>query len=246
MCRSSVPPAARPPSSASQIEIGAPSRFWLRLFFWCSVHARWLLWLVRPLSVWIAVQTSAKLRPSITANARRILPSELSESGYRAFARRVVGQFFDCAVDIARSGSMSAAQLRSRIESIEGREAYLAHRSQSRGAIILTAHMGSFEIGLAALRDVEPQIHVVFKRDAMDSFEMIRQRTRATLGIHEAPIDEGWDTWMRLRDALQRNEVVVMQGDRAMPGQKAQAVPVRGGHLVLRLGPMKRAHIRGS
>jgi len=108
---------------------GAPSRFWLRVFFWCSVHARWLLWITRPICVWITVSVSTRLRDSISANARRIFRGDLPEAGHTAFARRVVGQFYDCVVDIARGGSMTAAQLRDHIESIEGREAYLAHRA---------------------------------------------------------------------------------------------------------------------
>ncbi|HMB95112.1 MAG TPA: hypothetical protein VKK61_03655, partial [Tepidisphaeraceae bacterium] len=64
--------------------------------------------------------------------------------------------------------------------------------------------------------------------------------------IFEAPIDDGWDTWIALRDALQSDHVVVLQADRAMPGQKAQAVPMFGGHILLPLGPIKLAQISGS
>ncbi len=141
---------------------------------------------------------------------------------------------------------MTTADLRGRIESIDGRDAYVDFRKRGGGAIIVTAHMGSFEVALAALAEVEPDVHVVFKRDAVDGFETIRRNLREHLGIHEAAIDEGWTTWIGLRDALERNHVVVMQGDRAMPGQKSQAVPILGGHLALPLGPVKLAQITGS
>ena len=183
---------------------------------------------------------------SAAANARRIFGNELSDVRCVAFAGQVVGQFYDFVVDVGASRSETAEQIRQRIESIAGRDAYLAHRREGGGAIIVTAHMGSFEVGLAALTDVEPHIHVVFKRDAMSGFEALRHRLHQTLGIHEAPIDDGWGTWMRLREALEINQVVVMQGDRAMPGQKAQAVPVLGGHLMLPLGPVKLAQLSGS
>lgn len=141
---------------------------------------------------------------------------------------------------------MTAAELHGQIESVEGRDAYVAHRKTGGGAIIATAHMGSFEVGLAALVDVEPNIHVVFKRDVLDGFESIRRALRTTLGVKEAAIDDGWETWMRLRDALENDQVVVMQVDRAMPGQKAQAVPMLGGHVLLPLGPVRLAQISGS
>lgn len=239
-------PSAPPPNDRTQNPIAASSRFGLRIFFWLAGHARWVLRVIKPLGVWLAVKSSAKIRAATAANARRIFRADLPNSLCLAFAREVVGHFYDFVVDIARSRSMTAAELRGRIESIAGRDAYLAHRREGSGAIIITAHMGSFEVGLAALAEVEPHIHVVFKRDAMDGFETLRRTLHKTLGIHEAPIDDGWDTWMRLRDALESNHVVVMQGDRAMPGQKAQAVPVLGGRLMLPLGPVKLAQISGS
>jgi len=239
-------PVAPPPRYQNQSGIGAPSRLGLGIFFWLSAHARWVLQLIKPLGVWLALKSSAKVRASTAANARRIFGADTSDARCLAFARQVVAQFFDFVVDVARSRSMTAGQIRQRIESISGRDAYLAHRREGGGAIIVTAHMGSFEVGLAALADVEPHIHVVFKRDEMGGFETLRRSLRQTLGIHEAPIDDGWNTWMRLRDALANNHVVVMQGDRAMPGQKAQAVPVLGGHLMLPLGPVKLAQISGA
>jgi len=196
--------------------------------------------------VWGGVHCSAKIRTATSANARRILGSDLSDRRCAKFAANVVGHFYDFVVDVGRAASMTPRELRRQIDAIEGRDDYLSHRQRGGGAIILTAHMGSFEVGLAALVDVEPDVHVVFKRDAMDGFETIRHSLRERLGVHEAPIDDGWETWMRLRDALERNHVVVMQGDRAMPGQKAQAVPVLGGHVMLPLGPIKLAQISGS
>ncbi len=157
-----------------------------------------------------------------------------------------MGHFYDFIVDVGRSSRMDARELAERIEGVEGRDEYLALRRAGGGAIIVTAHMGSFEVGLAALAAVETNIHVVYKRDALDEFETIRQSLRRTLGIREAAIDDGWETWVRLRDALEQDHVVVMQADRAMPGQKAGSVPVLGGHLSLPLGPVKLAQISGS
>lgn len=243
-----APPRVGNPTAMtfSATPTGSASRFWLRVFFFLARRARWLLRALRPLGVWGAVRCSAKIRRGTYANARRILGPHLTDKQCDRFARGVVRHFYDFVTDVGRSSRMTAAQLRAAIESIDGHEAYVAHRKNGNGAIIVTAHMGSFEVGLAALLGVEQHIHVVFKRDPMDGFESIRSALRAKLGVHEAPIDDGWDTWMRLRDALARNHVVIMQGDRAMPGQKAQSVPMLGGHVSLPLGPVKLAQISGS
>ena len=239
-------PVAPPAHAPSPPFRRTAANFWLRFFFWLARHAQWAIALLKSPGAWCAVRFSRKVRNATFANARRIFGADLSQQQCEAFARKVVGTFIDFVADVGRSGTMNAEQLFARIDKVEGRDAYVAHRKSGRGAIIATAHMGSFEMGLAALEDVEKHIHVVFKRDAMDGFESIRTALRKTLGVHEAAIDDGWETWMRLRDALQQDHVVVMQVDRAMPGQKSQAVPILGGHLRLPLGPIKMAQISGS
>ncbi|MFQ5495096.1 MAG: hypothetical protein ACE5EX_06910, partial [Phycisphaerae bacterium] len=42
------------------------------------------------------------------------------------------------------------------------------------------------------------------------------------------------------------NEVVLIQGDRVMPGQRGVVVPFLGGHVLLPTGPVKLAMISGS
>ncbi len=67
----------------------------------------------------------------------------------------------------------------------------------------------------------------------------LRAKFRERLNISEAAIEEGWPLWMRLRDALMKDEVVAIQGDRVMPGQKGMKVPMLAGHILLPTGPFK-------
>ena len=107
--------------------------------------------------------------------------------------------------------------------------------------------MGSFEVAVAALRQKEPRVHIVFKRDQVSRFEQLRSALRRRLGVIEAPIDQGGvGMWVGLRDALRRDEIVVLQGDRVMPGQKGQRVPFLSGHLLLPTGPVKLAQASGA
>jgi len=85
----------------------------------------------------------------------------------------------------------------------------------------------------------------VFKRDP-SRFEQVRSALRRRLGILEAPVDEGWGLWVRLRDALRRDEVVMVQADRVMPGQKGLKVPFLHGHVMLPSGPVKLALASGA
>jgi KDO2-lipid IV(A) lauroyltransferase len=241
-----VTAGSTPPEANRQGAKRRAARFWLGRFYFWSRHAPWLLRLLKRPLVWITVRSSGPIQRGTHANARRIFGADVSSRQIADFTSKVTANFYDFVVEVGRSGIMTARELADQVERVHGHEEYLAARRAGGGAIMLTAHMGSFEVGMAALRAYERDIHVVFKRDALDRFETIRRTLRDTLGVHEAPVDAGWDTWVGLRDALEKNHVVVMQGDRAMPGQRAQSVPILGGHIALPLGPIVLAQISGS
>jgi KDO2-lipid IV(A) lauroyltransferase len=74
----------------------------------------------------------------------------------------------------------------------------------------------------------------------------MRPALPAGLGVVDLGVDEGGVVCVRLRDALRAAEVVAIQGDRVMPGQKGARMPVLGGHLALPTGPVKLAVASGA
>jgi len=200
--------------------------------------------LITPLIPLFAPGLSANLR----LNASRIFSRAMSPAEHRAFARGVVASFYAFITDMARASRQvhDPCLADAFVATIHGEPAYLATRGRGRGAVLVTAHIGSFEAGLLALRRVEPAVHVVFKRDHSAPFERLRSALRQSIGVKEAPLDDGLDTWVRLRDALLRNEVVVMQADRALPGQQSEIVPFLGGSLRVPTGPVRLARLAGA
>lgn len=225
---------------------GVVVQWWLRTFFLLARNASVVLYALRPLAVWIIVLSSPQIRQATAANAQRIFGKPLSFFSRLTFARRVTRSFYEFVVDSARCSAISVQKLRSRIEPPDGMETYAEARRVKRGAILVTAHIGSFEVGLAALTQVEPKVNVVFKRDSFSDWEAARSDLRKRLGVIEQPIDDGLSMLFRLKAALEADEVVVMQGDRAWPGQQAVEVPVLRGHLRLPTGPVKLAQLNDS
>jgi KDO2-lipid IV(A) lauroyltransferase len=242
--RQTVPDAA-PEATRSPIRRWAAD-FWLNYMFWHVRHVPFLARATKGFYLWFAVRHSHVLRRSTAANARRIFGPATTDAECLAFTRRVVANFVDFVCDVGVSLQLDRKGMLARIESVEGKARYDAARAAKNGAIIATAHMGSFEAGAAALLDLEPRMHVVFKRDQRGRFEQVRAELRQKLGVIEAPIDEGWTVWMRLRDALANDEVVMVQADRVMPGQKGTPVPFLHGHLLMPTGPLKLAMATGS
>ena len=227
--------------------------FWLNAFFGACQHVPWFVAGLKPFFVWGATACSRQIRTATAANAKRIfqfndsdLKSQISDERCRQFARAVTGQFYDFVADVGRAVRLTPDEMYARVCAVEGFEYYQAARAQKRGAVVVTAHMGSFEVGLAALRKYEERVHVVFRRDPEDGFDRVRQQLRQRLGVLEAPVEDGWGLWMRLRDALVADEVVVVQGDRVMPGQKGQRVRFCDHHIMLPTGAVKLAQASGA
>jgi lauroyl/myristoyl acyltransferase len=220
--------------------------FWLDALFFLAGRAPWVVRGTRGFFLWWAWNTSRYLRQVTRINARRILGEESSARQREALGKRVIGSFFDFVYDIGRTTRMPRRELEGQIVSGEGEEAYHRARSLGKGAIIATAHMGSFELGMCAMLRIEKQIHVVFQRDAFSRFERLRSEFRRRLGIHAAAVDDGWAMWLGLREALGRDEVVAIQADRVMPGQKGVKVPFLGGHALFPDGPARLSAITGA
>jgi KDO2-lipid IV(A) lauroyltransferase len=246
-----LPPAPSAPTAAADDSLGARLKrslgdFWLNYLFWHAEHAPWVVRSTRLFYMTLAWYFARGMRHTVLVNARRLLGDQAPLRQRRRVARRIIMNFYLFVYDIGQALRLSRADLLKRIEAVEGHDRYLAARQAGTGAILVTAHMGSFEVGAAALREIEPKVHIVFRRDLKPRFERLRSRLHAKLGLIEAPVDEGWGIWMRLREALGRNEVVLMQGDRVMPGQKGIKVPFLGGHLLMPSGPVKLALASGA
>lgn len=212
--------------------------------------ARWAPWFVRGSeSFWMALSKIGfrhALRSGPMANARWLCGPNATQADRSRLSDDVLRSFYRFIYDISHSNTLSPQQILDKVADVQGREHYDAARAARRGIIIATAHMGSFEVGMAALRNVEDHVHVVFQRDVFSAFDQLRERLHRKLGVIDAPVEDGVSNWLALCEALCRNEAVLIQADRIMPGQHGLAVPMLGGHIRLPLGPIKLAAISGA
>lgn len=196
--------------------------------------------------VWATWWSSRSIRAGTLANAARLLGSDAGARATTALARRVVVSFYDFVCDMGRNRRLTAQQLAGLVSEIDGGDNFKRAIALNRGVVIVTAHLGSFETAVAALRARVEHVHVVFKRDERPVFEAMRSEQHRKLGVIEAAVDDGWPMWLRLHNALRRHEIVLMQSDRLMPGQRGEPVPFLGGHIELPTGPVKLAIAAGS
>lgn len=224
----------------------ASANFWREAFYWWTAKFPPFVLLARPFFLWFALRFSKALRDGPTANARRLLGGTASDAEVERLRRAIVRSAYTNIYELGRAVRSSPEQLRAWVERIDGQENYRAARKHGRGAILVTAHLGPFEIGVSPLTESERKIHVVYQHDDRASFDRLRASLRRKLGIVEWAIDDDWTIWARLRDCLMADEVVLIQGDRVMPGQRGVEVPFLGGHILLPPGPVKLAMLTGS
>ena len=222
------------------------ANFWREFMYWWTARFPAVVLFTRPFFLFFANRCSRVLRDGPTANARRWLGTEASDAEVETLRRAIVRNAYTSIYELGRAVRATASELESWVEHIDGKQRYLATRRSGRGAILVTAHLGPFEVGITALADREKRIHVIYRKDERASFDRLRSKLRARLGVTEHPIDQGWSIWPRLRDALLSDEVVLIQGDRVMPGQRGVPVPFHSGHMLMPPGPVKLAMAAGS
>src|SRR6185436_13087982 len=131
----------------------------------------WLVPVIGPFFLWFAWRCSPDVRSVGLINARRVLGEQSTQAERQRLAKSLLKNFCRFIAAIGRNRRRPLNEIAADIERIEGLEAYQAVRSQRRGAILAAAHLGAFEIAVAGLRQHEPKVHVVFRRDNMPIFE---------------------------------------------------------------------------
>lgn len=240
-----APPAPSPPPRPAPPPKRTRGLGWIVALCHIARRAPALAPLFRAVGVEVTWRAAPNMRRAVLNNLRRILGPDANDRELARRGRQIYRNFFHFIVETA-SPPLPPDVLAARIERIDGLEHFTAARDLGRGVIIATAHLGAFETAVAGLRQIEPRLHVVFKRDELPVFDRFRAEQRAALGVTETPIDDGLQSWLRLREALAAGGTVLMQADRAMPGQRALVLPFLHGHMRLPLGIVRLAQLTGA
>src|SRR5436309_6951365 len=100
------------------------------------------------------------------------------------------------------------------IESVVGFSRVVEGRLKGRGVLLLTGHLGNWEVGGFMLAQVRQPIHVVLVPDMFSGVERVRRRLHARAGVTEISVDRSFAPTLAVIRALRSNAIVAMQGDR--------------------------------
>jgi len=147
----------------------------------------------------------------IVMEGQGILPSRHILHGC---ARKTFQYFGKYLADFIRFRKLSAEGVRERV-SIQGLEHLEAIRDSRRGAIMLTAHYGNWELGGAFIASMGIPINAVVRPVDSPSLERIFQFFREQRGMKVIPLDKAGTGILK---TLKRGEVVALVGDRDFTG----------------------------
>ena len=117
--------------------------------------------------------------------------------------------------------------------------------SQSRGCLLFGSHLGSFEALRCFGRQAPVAVKVLMYRDNSGPYTDLVEALDPSL--RQDIIDIGKpDSMLRVRESLQRGEMVGILADRAPGGDKMLAVPFLGAPAAFPTGPLRLAAALGA
>jgi lauroyl/myristoyl acyltransferase len=184
-------------------------------------------------------------RQALAANLRHVLgpapsPKELERTVRRGFA--TYGRYW---VEAFRLEDLAPAEIRRRLQVVEGREHLDAAVAAGQGTIFASPHLGNWDAGGAWLAaSGYPATAVVERLQPPELYERFAAYRRA-LGLELLPLDDGSETLRGTLRALRHGRVVCLVCDRDLTGG---GLPVRlfGAATVMPGGPASLALRTGA
>lgn len=206
---------------------------WFLLF-----NARWIIWLT------MAVYPAP--RRFIRTNLARVLGTTPDDRRVRRVVRAMLRHFAFYWTDLFRFAQLPLERGVEVLDGVYGEHHLEAARAAGRGAILLTAHLGNWELGSVLLGGRDIPVSVVYVPDKFEDAERFRSELRRACAVDEIPIqpDQMLASLPVLR-ALRENRLVAMQGDRDI-NDKGPRLPFFGKPATFPLGPFILAHLTGA
>jgi lauroyl/myristoyl acyltransferase len=181
---------------------------------------------------------------TLCANLARLLPDATGAARGR-LARRIFRNYARYLVDYGRFRWMPAEGFETAITGLEGGQHLQAAFGMERGVILVTGHVGNWELGGAFFGRRGVKVHVVTLPDGSREIDAIRQVYRGYHAVETIVLDGSPFAPLEMMAALKRGDMVAMLVDR---WGKADGVPTAflGGTHYLPRGPFALSLATGA
>ena len=150
---------------------------------------------------------------NLRANLRRAFPG-LTDRAVGDLSRRIIRNFGRNLVDYGRLHNLTPEGLDRLLPSVEGIHPLEASLGKGRGVIIVTGHIGNWELGGMYFGRHGVKINVVSVPEGSDRIDEIRGSYRTGQNVRTIVLDGSPFSSLELVAALRRGEIVAMLVDR--------------------------------
>jgi KDO2-lipid IV(A) lauroyltransferase len=192
----------------------------------------------------LCIATMGNERRAARRNLARILGTRgasLSRATWRLFYN-----FSKFMVAYCELRHLSAEEARTRLSpDPEGTGRITSALAGGKGVVVLTAHLGNWEMGLRMLESFGVPVNVVMQVDPESGVETRLLSFRQNERVRVIEVGDDASFVLSLRAALARNEILAVQGDRASGAQPIASM-LFGAPFSLPLGPFLLAYRTGA
>jgi len=182
------------------------------------------------------MQLRPKYQRALRANLSIILGRPADSREVRRAAKDLLDAHFTAWLDFLHFATRPPEEASRLVESVVGYSRIVEGRDVGNGVLLLTAHLGNWEVGGLMLAEMKQPIHVVLVPDIFPAVERARRDLHARAGITEIRVDRSLAPTLAVLRALKANGIVAMQGDRDFDNTGI-AVPFFGRDAYFPRGP---------
>jgi lauroyl/myristoyl acyltransferase len=239
----SVERASEKPVEKLPEELRVDGVWWRNLAMLGSVYGPewWKRWSPPFFAAFIFALVAPNRRGAI-ANMRRVLGTREASLTTTAALKTFV-EFSHCLVDTLEFFGPRPQPVRVDIPEPDLLEEALA---AGRGAVVVTGHLGNWDVAAARLLKYGRPVTVVMAHEANRSTHEFQRRMRAGQDFSVVYSDESMFSSLHLVRALRQNQVVAMQLDRTNPMGRTLEMPFFGAPARFSAGPFHLARVAGA
>lgn len=216
--------------------------FWRRFArLGCVYGPEWWKRTSPPVIAAILFALVGRNRRGAIANLRVVLGD--AGDGAARVALRMFVQFAYCMTETLEAFGPRPRPLRFELPA---RDAIAEALAAGRGAVLVTGHVGNWDVAARALHQHGRPINVVMAREANATAAAYVRAIREQAGVRVIYSDSSVFSSLNMIRALRQNEVVAIQLDRMLDFGGARPVPFFGRLAVFPSGPFVLARLAGA
>ncbi len=191
------------------------------IYWWISWGAKYIPapvanFIGNRIADWLFYYKSENIVPEQVRNLDHVLGPDVSPREKRKVVRRLWRRHGRFLLDLFRFERMSDAEIASRVPEFIGLENIKKAIESGKGAIILTAHIGHWELGGILLKYLGFKVNVVQYLYNSEEQNRLLDKNKEIRGIKIISPDNPAGFALGTYNALKRNELVAIQGDRVL------------------------------